>query len=233
MAKVFDTWTVLPHRPLEKLTDNLWTVEGTMPDGKTTRVMSLARLRDGRVVVHNGIALEEPLMKEIEAWGTPSFIAVPNGFHRQDARIYKQRYPNAKVLAPRGSAKKVGAVVAVDGTYDDAPKDEDVRMAHLDGCKEVEGMMEVRSKDGATLIFNDVLCNMPQMGGVIGFMLAPTGTASVPRVMRWLAVKQKGAFKGHLERLASTPDLKRIIVAHGSIIGAAPGQTLKTAAAAV
>ena len=51
--------------------------------------------------------------------------------------------------------------------------------------------------------------------------------------MRWLAVKQKGAFKGHLERLASTPNLKRIIVAHGSMIGAAPGPTLKSAAAAV
>jgi hypothetical protein len=233
MAKIFDTWTVLPHEPLEKLSENLWRVEGVMPDGKTRRTMSLARMKDGRIFIHNAIALEEPAMKEIEAWGTPAFIVVPNGFHRQDALIYKKRYAGAKVYAPRGSAKKVADVVSVDGTYEDAPKDEDVRLAHLDGCKEVEGVLEVRSKDGVSLIFNDALCNMPKLGGVIGFMLAPTGTASVPRVMRWLAVKNKVAFAKDLERLAATPSLTRVIVAHGRVIDDAPAQALKAAAASL
>jgi hypothetical protein len=226
MAKAFDTWTVLPHSPLEKLTENVWRVEGTMLDGKTRRVMTLARMRDGRIVIHNGIALEEPLMKEIEAWGTPAVIVVPNGFHRQDAKIYKARYPAAKVYCPRGATKKVAQVVAVDGSYDDAPKDDDVLLAHLDGCKEGEGFLQVRSKDGVTLVFNDALCNMPPMGGLVGFFLAPTGRASVPRVMRWLAVKDKGAFGGKLTSLAAIPDLKRVIVSHGALIAEAPGAKL-------
>jgi len=82
---VYQSWTVLPHAPIEKLESNLWHVDAKMADGKTPRQMTLARMRDGRVVVHNGIALEEERMKELEAWGTPSFLVVPNGFHRQDA----------------------------------------------------------------------------------------------------------------------------------------------------
>src|SRR5687767_5016314 len=45
MAKCFESWTVLPHGPLEKLSENLWRVEGTMPDGTTKRVMTIARMK--------------------------------------------------------------------------------------------------------------------------------------------------------------------------------------------
>jgi hypothetical protein len=87
MAKAFETWTVLKHGPLEKLSDNLWRVEGTMPDPNIHRVMTIARMKDGRLFIHNAIALEEACMAEIESFGTPAVIVVPNGFHRQDAKI--------------------------------------------------------------------------------------------------------------------------------------------------
>jgi hypothetical protein len=233
MAKCFETWTVLPHSPLEKLGDNLWRVGGKMPDGKTTRAMTLARLGDGRLLIHNAIALEEPLMAEIEAWGKPSFIVVPNGFHRQDAKIYKQRYPGAVVLCPRATRSRVARVVNVDGSYDDAPKDDAVRLTHLEGCKEGEGVLEVRSSDGASLVFADALCNLPPTPGLVGFLLAPTGKASVPRAFRLLVTRNKGVFKEHLTRLASIAGLKRIIVSHGSMITDRVADTLRTAAAGV
>ena len=100
MPKAFDTWQVQPHRPLEKLAENLWRVEGDLPGTGGTRVMTIARLGDGRLVIHNAIALEEPLMKEIESFGTVDAIVVPNGFHRLDSKVFKARYPNAKVYCP-------------------------------------------------------------------------------------------------------------------------------------
>jgi hypothetical protein len=42
MAKTFTTWTVLPHQPIEKLTENLWRVSGTMNNGTLQRQMVLA-----------------------------------------------------------------------------------------------------------------------------------------------------------------------------------------------
>ena len=50
---------------------------------------------DGRVVVHNAIALDEPAWPS-STGGVAVVIFVPNGFHRQDALIWKQRFPKAR-----------------------------------------------------------------------------------------------------------------------------------------
>lgn len=226
MAKCFEIWTVLDHGPLEKLSENLWRVDGTMPGGKVKRVMTIARMKDGRLFIHNAIALEEPLMAEIEAFGTPASIVVPNGFHRQDAKIFKDRYPSAAVYTPRKAMKKVGQIVPVTGDYDAAPKDDDVRLAHLDGCNGSEGVLEVKSKDGVTVVFNDMVCNMPKLSGLPAFFLGPTGQPSVPRFARWMFVKDKRAFLRQLESWAK-PDLARIICGHGPMLKDRPADVLK------
>jgi hypothetical protein len=230
MAKAFETWTVLPHEPLQKLAENLWTVRGTMPNGKVTRVMTVARLSSGKLIVHNAIALEDPLMAEMQAFGDVAYILVPNGFHRQDARIYKDRFPAAKVLCPRGSTKRVAQVVPVDGDYSQAPSDERVHVRYVDGVKDTEGMIEVQSNDGATVIFNDLVCNMPKLPGLAGIALSPTGKASVPRVARLMMVKDKRTTAASLVKLA-TPNLKRIVVSHGAAITQGAPAVLESVAA--
>jgi hypothetical protein len=229
MAKPFETWTVVPHRPLEKLESNLWRVEGDLPGGDGTRVMSIVKLATGGLVIHNAIALEDDQMKEVEAFGDPEVLIVPNGFHRLDAKIYKQRYPKLKVLAPSAATKKVSQVVAVDGTLADAPKDPRVVIRHLEGTKGHEGLIEVTSDSGTTIVFNDVVNNLPKLGGMIGFMLSPTGRPSVPRIFRWFFVKDKPTFFADVEKLAKQPDLKRVIVSHGKMMADQPGDALRTA----
>ena len=232
MPKCFENWTVLPHGPLEKLSANLWRVEGTLPDGKTKRVMTIARMKDGRLVIHNAIALEPALQAEIEAFGTPACIVVPNGFHRQDAKIYKDRYPSASVYTPAKARKKVEKIVSVTGDYEAAPKDDTVRLVHLEGCNGSEGALEVKSDDGVTVVFNDTICNLPKRTGLVGFFLAPTGQMSVPRFSRWLLVKDKDAFARHVNSWAK-PDLARIIVSHGKMVTERPADTLMSVTAAL
>lgn len=229
MAKAFQTWTILPHGPLEKLTENLWRLEGNMTE-TNKRVMSLIRLADGRIIIHNAIALEEERMNEITAWGTPAAILVPNGFHRQDAKIMKDRFPNAKVYCPAGARSAVAQVVPVDGSYSDAPSDATVRVRHLDGMKEKEGVVEVQSADGSTLIFCDTLLNVSNVKHVFKFLLAPTGRPSVPRFTRWFMVSDKAALKAQLEQLAAQ-DLKRLIPGHGPMVVTDAMTTLKAVAA--
>jgi hypothetical protein len=233
MPKAFDKWQVFPHRPLEKLEPNLWRVEGDLPGRNGTRVMTIAKMRDGGLVIHSGIALEDELMKELEAFGRPSVLVVPGGFHRLDSKVYKERYPSLKVLAPAGARKKIEQVVPVDGTYADAPKDDDVRLFHLDGIKELEGVLEVKSNGKTTLVLNDFVNNLPKMSGLFGFLLAPTGQASVPRLARWMLVKDKAAARAHLEKLAETPGLGRVIVSHGAMLTDKPNDVLRSVAAAL
>src|SRR5438128_125225 len=98
-------WTVLPHGPLEKLEPNLWAVAGSipMPAGDFPRRMCIARLGDGRLLLLNGVPLVEEAMREVEAFGRPAFLLVPNGYHRPDIAAYKQRYPQLRVLAGEAS----------------------------------------------------------------------------------------------------------------------------------
>ena len=230
MPKTFTTWTVLPHQPIEKLTENLWRVSGSLGDGKIQRQMVLARMRDGRVVVHNAVAMREEDMKQLEAWGTPSVLFVPNGFHRQDAAIWKQRYPKATVAAPAGARKRVAQVVPVDAISEEAPGDDSVRLLPIAGVPG-ESVLQVRSAGETSLIFCDAVLNVPRRRGLIGFALAPTGEVSVPRVMRWIGVKDRRAYADQMEQLAGTAGLRRLMFGHGDpIVDDAPGALRKVAA---
>jgi len=211
----FTTWTVCPHKPIEKIAENLWRVSGSMPRSeKQQRQMVLARLKDGRIIVHNAIALDDNEMSELEAWGTPSVIFVPNAYHRQDAGIWKDRYKEAQVVAPAGAKKRVASVVAVDAVSEEAPKDDTVRLIPLDGLPG-ESVMEVKTGDGVTLVFCDAILNVPKLGFPMGLILGPTGKVSAPRIVRWMAMKDKAAFAAQLEKLAETPGLNRLMFGHG------------------
>jgi hypothetical protein len=93
-------------------------------------------------------------------------------------------------------------------------------------------VLEVKSSDGVTVVFNDTICNLPKMSGIIGFFLAPTGLASVPRFSRWLLVKDKGAFARHVNSWAK-PDLARVIVSHGKMVTERPADTLRAVTTAL
>lgn len=213
--KTFTEWTVLEHKPIEKLADNLWRVSGIM--GSIQRQMVLARMRDGRVVINNAIALDGPSMTELEAWGEPAVLLVPNAYHKQDALIWKKRYPALTVVAPPRGAKKIGKLVAVDKLTHEAPGDDTVKVSSMDG-NPGDTLLEVRSPDGTTLVFCDQILNLKKKGGLIGFALGPTGRVSAPRVTRWFGLSDKKAFARHVERLAEKPDLARLLFGHGSSV---------------
>jgi hypothetical protein len=107
MAKANHTWKVLPHGAVEEVTENLWRVEGELEGMEMRRVMTIGKRSDGDLVIHNAIALDNASMAKIEAWGKVGYLVVPNGYHRLDAPVFKQRYPQARVLCPRGGRAKV------------------------------------------------------------------------------------------------------------------------------
>jgi hypothetical protein len=229
MAKAFDTWTVLPHKPIEKLADNLWRVSGTMPSGRIQRQMVLARMGDGRLVVHNAIALGEAEMSEIEAWGTPAILFVPNGFHRQDAAIWKLRYPKMVVVTPPGSRKRVEQVLPVEKTSDQVLLDDTMAFLPLAGVP-AESVLRIKSGDDTTLVVTDAVFNLPRLKGLQGLFLGPTGRVTTPRIVRWFLVKDKRALAQDFERLAATPGLRRVLVGHGKPIEEDAGAALRSAA---
>jgi hypothetical protein len=221
MGKVDTRWRVLNHGPLEPLADNLWRVEGALPGMSLRRTMTVVRRGDGSLLLHSPIALDDERQHELEALGPIAAIVVPNSGHRLDAPAYKARYPKVVVFCPRGGRSKIEQVVAVDGTYEDYADDGCIRFETLDGVGESEGAMLVRSKDGMTVVLNDVVMNMDKKRDLLGYLFTTVmGSAPGPRVSRLarlVFVKDQPALRRHLERLADTPHLQRLIVAHEKV----------------
>jgi len=221
MAKVHTTWKVLEHGPLEQLADNLWRLVGAIPGMSLKRVMTVVRRSDGSLLLHSPIALDDAHQRQLEALGPIAAIVVPNAGHRLDAPAYKARYPNLAVFCPAGGRAKIAEVVTVDGTYEDYSDDGVVRFEDLDGVEATEGAMIVRSADGVSVVLNDVVMNMDTKKDFLGYLFTTLlGSAPGPRVSRLarlVYVKNQGALRSHLERLAATPNLVRLIVSHEKV----------------
>jgi hypothetical protein len=230
------SWTVLPHGPIARVDDGLWRVEGALPGMPLKRVMTIARLASGDLVVHNPIALGASEMSELDSFGRVAYLVVPNGWHRLDLHPFVERYGAAAVLAPPGSLAKVAEVEPSVRDVATFPADPNVSLSVFDGTGGLEAVMTVKRADGVTVVLADALFNMPHLHGVHGFILrhvtGSSGGPRVSRVARLFMVKDKKAYAAQLERLA-TPDLRRIIVAHHEMLTDDPAGALRRVAASV
>jgi len=231
-------WRPDPHLPIEKLAVNLWRVEAKVDNPPLHRVMTVVKLADGRGLIHSAVMMEESSMRALEAWARPAILVVPSGFHRKDAHAYVSRYPSITVVCPSAARDRVAEKVKVDATYETFPlEDPSIRFLSIPGLNEVERVMEVRSPDGVTLVFNDLLFNMPHVGGLGGFVikhvLQNSGGPKVSRLGRLWLIKDKAAVRAELEKLASKPDLVRVIVSHHEMITEQPADALRRVAASL
>lgn len=232
MTKPHQDWKVLPHEPLVRIDEGIMTVVGqiAMPLGNLPRRMTVARLRDSRLVVWSAIALDPKEMTKLEAFGRPAFLIVPNDHHRLDAKAWKNRYPQLTVVAPAGSRAKIEEVVAVDTVAPDFG-DPNVQFANVAGTRDREAALLVRTPGGTTLVLNDLVGNIRNASGAGGWFLGLMRFAGtrpqIPRPVKWTLVKDKSALRAQLLQWADNASLKRILVSHGDPIEANPRETLR------
>jgi len=238
MPAILEKWEVMPHGPLVEVEDGILTVAGeiVMPLGRFPRRMSVVALTGGRTAIFSAIALDEPEMARIEAMGRPAILIVPGDAHRMDAKIWKQRYPELRVMAPPGARERVAEVVPVDATTSDILDDLAVRWTIVPGTGGHEGALTVRRPRGLTLICNDVIGNVAHphglgaklMGRLMGFGVSEP---QVPRIIKHRVIDDPEALAGQFRAWAAEPDLARIIVSHGDVIEDDPREVLLALAA--
>lgn len=232
MPKIRDTWQIEPHGLLEEVASGVLTVsaEIRMPLGRFPRRMTVIGLSDHRTAIWSCIPLAEPQMRKIEALGEPAFLIVPGAGHRLDIKPWKLRYPNAKVVCPPGARDAVRQLVEVDATSD-IFDDPSVRMETVPGVAGKEAALLVYRDGGTTLIVNDILANVCHPHGIGAHILARllgfgVSRPRMPRIGRWLFVKDTKAVGAAFRRWSLEPTLQRIIVSHGDIITADPRTVL-------
>src|SRR6185295_10702372 len=224
MPAILEKWDVMPHGPLVEVDEGLLTVAGeiVMPLGNFPRRMTVVALAGGGTAIYSAIALDAPEMARIEAMGPPVILIVPSDAHRMDAAIWKQRYPDLRVMAPPGAAEKVGVVVPVDATTD-ILDDPAVRWTIVPGTGGHEGALTVRRGGGVTIVCNDVIGNVAHphgigahiMGRLMGFGVSEP---QVPRVIKHRVIDDPKALAGQFRAWAEEPKLARVIVSHGDVI---------------
>jgi hypothetical protein len=232
-AKAPEPWTVVGEPAIEEVSDTLWLVRGHVPRMPLGRTMVVARMEDGRLLVHNAIALPLAEQKRLDRFGELGYIVVPSAFHRIDARRYAERYPDAEIVCPAGAKAKVEALVPVDLTYDQFEGDSIVALRHAAGVGDKEGVLTVTDEGGKTLVFNDLLFNLDHLPGFFGLLSRIIGSTGGPRVT-WLfrrtGLQDKEALRVFLQRLSATEGLVRVVPGHGKVITEAPAQTLAAVA---
>jgi hypothetical protein len=235
MAKLNTVWTVQPHGDLVAVTDGILTVEGSivMPLGRFPRRMTVLQLQEGGSAIWSPISLWEPEMARIEEWGPVRFLIVPNQGHRLDVRPWHERYPDARIIAPPDAREAVEKAAPVSATSD-IVADSAISFGRVAGTKTDEFALTV-TRDGATLILNDILSNVrhPQglganiMARLLGFGVKRPRT-SWP--VRRMFVSDPAVIAQQFRKWAAIPKLRRVIVSHGDIIDHAPQVALSRAA---
>jgi hypothetical protein len=234
MTAPFKSWTVLPHGKLTRVNDRILTVVGDlkMPMLELPRRMTAVRLASGDLAIFSAIALSEPDMAELEAFGRPAFLVVPSIRHRLDAPNYKRRYPDITVVAPRLGVEKTREVVPVDTSAPDFG-DPTVRYIEIAG----DSALEVEGGDGLTIIVNDLIGDIHGEHGLGGWLLRVMGFAGdephVPGPVKLVLGKHKSEVAQLFRRWAGRGDLRRIIVSHGETIDNDPAEALRKLAASL
>jgi hypothetical protein len=232
MTAPFEKWTVLPHGELTQVNERVMTVVGKlkMPLLELPRRMTVVRLASGQLVIFSAIALLEPDMAKLEAFGRPAFLVVPSERHRLDAPSYVQRYPGIKVVVPRAGIENIGKVVRIDTSTPDFG-DASVRYVEV----AADSALEVDGEDGLTVIVNDLIGDIHGEHGFGGWLLRMMGFAGddphVPGPVKMMLGKHKNQVARQFRNWAEQANLRRIIVSHGDSIEADPRGALRTMAA--
>ena len=182
--------------------------------------MAVARLSTGRVWVWSPIALTNELAAAVEALGPVGDIVSPNKFHHLFLAEWSRRWPEARVYAPPGLARKRPQLRfdAELGDDEDSPWRAEIDQAVFRGSFFIEEVVFFH-RASRTAIVGDLIQRFPEQAarGWKGWVMrldslvGPHG--STPREWR-LSFLTRGPARAALHRvLAWKP--KRLLIAHG------------------
>lgn len=146
-----------PHGPWRTVwPQTLWVLEASgCSMGPPVRNMTVYRVPDGsrRLVIYNGVAVDETAVTAMETWGTPTVLVVPNAMHRCCAAVWKLKYPDILVVCPESSRDKVTEIVPVDYSTQTWAIRKDwsewIHIQEIDGWCEMETIVEVELDEKA------------------------------------------------------------------------------------
>ncbi|MEO8858699.1 MAG: DUF4336 domain-containing protein [Burkholderiaceae bacterium] len=182
--------------------------------------MALARLSTGKVWVWSPIALTKALVDAVEDVGPVSFIVSPNKLHHLSLPAWKQQWPDARLYAPPGLARKKKDLKfdAELGDESDAARSADIDQVVFRGSLAMEELVFFH-RVSRTAIFADLIQRFPEQTatGWKGALMRLDGLVgqhgSTPREWRLSFVSRGAARAARRAVLDWKPH--RLVAAHG------------------
>lgn len=139
--------------------DSIYYINGEWMDTVFKRRMTVIRLNNGNLVIHNAFRMHDQDLNKLNQLGKVSYILVPNSIHFSDADFFSKKYPDAKVLVPIACKNKMSKKLKVDGCYDTdwTLTNEIVCIPFMNNMIHEHAFIHLKSK---TLILTDMLFNI-------------------------------------------------------------------------
>ena len=233
MARPRRPWTVTPHGPIEQHDDNLWSVESAVPNVPLRRRMCIARMADGKLAFFHAVPLEDAALEQVRGLGQPAYLVVGHANHAVDAHAFAAKL-GLKTFGPKESEAGLRARLDDFQPLESFPEDAAVRVESMPGTRHGDALMRVSSGGGErlNLCFTDAFMNVGA-GSLLMRLAGFTGGPKCPPVFKLVFVNDKPALKARLERLATEPNLARLVPCHGEVIAQDAAGVMGRIAAAV
>lgn len=180
--------------------------------------MTVLRLPGGGLLVCSPLRLTPERQAAVEALGLVEHLYAPNLFHHLHLGAWADAFPDARVHAPAGLAKK-RPDLRIDRVHTDPAEPgfgSDVSEHVIAGCR--LGETALVHRPSGTLVVTDLVANVGRPEG----LWARTYTKlagfydeiALSRVLRWTAFSDRAAARASLDRLLAEP-FERLVVGHG------------------
>ena len=188
--------------------------------------MLAIRLKDQSLLVYSPAPDPKPeCFEQLDALGDVKYLVEPNHYHNLALKSYKERYPNAQLLAAPQALPRLAKVTKLE--IKNLEGISSLLPAHLEfvepeGMKAGEIWIVARLKSGTAWILCDAFFNMSKVPrNLFGFILRLGGTAPglrQSRVFRMIGLKDKVQYAKWLRARIEADKPVLLIPSHGDIL---------------
>lgn len=205
---------------LESVSQNIWTIPaplslaGIALNTRTT----IVRLDNGQLWVHSPIKIDDDIKSAVSELGVVRWLIAPNVLHHLFIGDWKEAFPDAEILAPKGLNKKRPDLDISNTIIDGACWGDEISVLFLKGISAVQEHLFYHHAS-QTIIITDLCFYNPEAKGFTGFYFwlnQVKNRIGVPLLVRYY-IKDKSALAN---ALAPTRDwsVQNISMCHNAIL---------------
>lgn len=191
-------------------------------------------LGDGTVALVSPIPIDDALATEIEARGEVRYLIAPNLLHHLYLGAASERWPKARVLAPRALRDK-RPDLRIDAALEEglpAPLAASVRAVKIEGAPSLDEVAFFH-ETSQTLVVTELVFNVTRpeglMANILLFFAGCRGRLAQSRAWR-MFVKDRAAAASSARALLALP-FEKLVVAHGDVVENRARERLESALA--